>query len=182
MSSIIITVDDEYIQFESCNLYRVPYSAYTDGTFTILQGSSATVRQCVVDNDNQYVNTLRSINRFVKNEAGYVLLTDNTIVANLPNKVRNQVLKYSVIYGGYQVSIAALDVNITNGVIAFQGCNVNLIPYNLSQNSTISFGSVSSTKIFCPNDVDAFYINAITSSKTVLVLPEGYAFIDERGI
>lgn len=160
----------------------MPYSAYSDGTFTILQGSSSTVRQCVVDNDSQYISTLRSINRFVKSEGGYVLLTDNTIVANLPNKLRNQIVKYSVIYGGYQVAIAGIDATVANGVISFQGCNSISIPYILSQNATISFGSVTSTKIYCPADVDGYYTTAITASKTVQALPDGYALIDERGI
>lgn len=76
-------------------------------------------------------------------------------------------MKYSIIYGGYQVSIDGLDGNVANSVISFKGCNSVSIPYTLIQNGSISFGQAISTKIFCENDVDSYYTTAITASKTV---------------
>lgn len=42
--AIILIFDEDYIQFESCNLNKIPYTAYTDGTLTLLSGASATQR------------------------------------------------------------------------------------------------------------------------------------------
>lgn len=42
LSSIIIKFDDEYLEFEGCNIHRLPYAAYSDGVFCLLQGGSST--------------------------------------------------------------------------------------------------------------------------------------------
>jgi len=101
LANIIVNFDDSYLNFEGCNVQRIPYAAYSDGVFCLLQGGSSTFRQCVMDNDAGYISTLSRVNRYVRNGDGYILYSDNLIIGNLVVRVRNQIVNYNVINGGY---------------------------------------------------------------------------------
>ena len=60
----LFTFDDDYIQFEGCNVNRLPYAAYNDGVFVLLQGGSSTLRYCQVDYDGAYVQILSKTTRY----------------------------------------------------------------------------------------------------------------------
>ncbi len=55
LSAVIATIDEDYIQFEGCNIHRFPYAAYSDNLFVLLQGGSSTERACLYDNDARYI-------------------------------------------------------------------------------------------------------------------------------
>lgn len=182
LGTIILTIDDDYIQFESCNLNRIPYAAFTDGIFTILQGGSSTLRECALNNDNAYINILRSINRYQKTDGGYVLLNNNNIIANLPNRVRNQIVRYNIINGGYQFDITGLDATVDDAKISFRGCNSVSIPFTIYKNNRVQFGNAISTRIFCERDVDPIYVKAITSAKVFQQTKDGFSLLNEKGL
>lgn len=164
LTNIIVNFDDSYLNFEGCNVQRIPYAAYSDGIFCLLQGGSSTFRQCIIDNDAEYISALSRVNRYVKNADGFVLMSDNEVVGNLVVRVRNQIVNYNVINGGYEFQIPGLEVSVTDGRISFQGCNSVSIPFTLSNTGSITFGAAISTKIFCKNDVDQYYVQSITAS------------------
>lgn len=90
LPTLVITLDDGYIQFEGCNVQRLPYAAYTDAVFCLLSGGSSTKRTCLIDNDQNYINLLSQSSRFVKVDTGYQLFDQSSnLVATLDNKVRN---------------------------------------------------------------------------------------------
>ncbi len=64
LPAIIVTFDDSYLQFEGCNIQRIPYAVFTDGIFVLLQGGSSTERQCLIDNDAAYISLLRSVRKY----------------------------------------------------------------------------------------------------------------------
>lgn len=164
LTNIIVNFDDSYLNFEGCNVQRIPYAAYSDGVFCLLTGGSSTFRQCIMDNDEGYISALSRVNRYVRNGDGFVLYSDNVVVGNLVVRVRNQIVNYNVINGGYEFQIPGLEVSVADGRISFQGCNSISIPFTLSPSGSITFGAVISTKIFCQNDVDQYYVQSITVS------------------
>ena len=85
----IFTFDDDYIQFEGCNVNRLPYATYNDGVFCLLQGGSSTLRYCQVDYDGAYIQILSKTTRYQKTANGYDLYDQDQLVARLEKKVRN---------------------------------------------------------------------------------------------
>lgn len=120
-------------------------------------------------------------NRWVKSDAGFDLYDQDRLVAKLEQKTRNKLVKYSIINGGYQLEIKAVDVSVSQGTIAFNaGCNSVSIPYQL-YNGQISFGNPIQTLIFCDNDYDSVYVSAIRRGVTLKQIPEGFALVDVNG-
>jgi hypothetical protein len=85
----LFTFDDDYIRFEGCNVNRLPYAAYSDGVFVLLQGGSSTLRYCQVDYDGAYVQILSKTTRYQKTTTGYDLYSQDQLLARLEKKVRN---------------------------------------------------------------------------------------------
>lgn len=178
----IFNFDDDNLEFEGCNFQRLPYAAYTDGVFCLLQGGSSTLRYCKVDYDGAYIQLLTQASRFQKTEAGYDLYDQDRLVAKLEKKIRNQVVKYSVIYGGYQLEIKGVDVLVSQNTISFNaGCNSVSISYQV-YNGAISFGPATSTLKYCDKDVDSIYVNAITRAVSLKKITEGFALLDAYGV
>jgi hypothetical protein len=73
LPTIIINFDESYLQFEGCNIQRIPYAVFTDGLFVLLQGGSSTERQCLIDNDAAYIALLQSVRKYTKTDSGYGL-------------------------------------------------------------------------------------------------------------
>jgi len=92
---------------------------------------------------------LKNINRFVRSETGYVLYQNERSVANINFRIRNQVVTYNVINGGYQVEIPGIEAIVAEDRITFRGCNSVSISYKLGQDGAITFGQAISTLIFC---------------------------------
>lgn len=177
---IFIKVDDEYIEFDGCNINRIPYAVYTDGVFVVLEGAASTKRACAIDRDLEYKQLIKSANKFKKSDTGYVLLQNENAVANANLKIRNQIVKYNILNGGYQIEVVGIDASISDTEISFQGCNTVSIPYKLLAYGGIEFGAPVSTKIFCDRDVDPFYIKAITSAKNIKETAQGYTLVDGK--
>lgn len=103
-------------------------------------------------------------------------------MARLEKKVRNQIVRYSVIYGGYQLELKGVDVRVSQTTISFNaGCNSVSIPYQ-TYNGAITFGNAISTLIFCDKDVDSIYVDAITRAVTLKQISEGFALLDAYGV
>ncbi len=67
----------------------MPYAAYSDGVFVLLQGGSSTLRYCQVDYDGAYVQILSKTTRYQKTPTGYDLYSQDQLLARLEKKVRN---------------------------------------------------------------------------------------------
>lgn len=102
-----------------------------------------------MDRDQDIIRVLKYINRFIKSETGYILHQNEKAIANINYKIRNQVVTYNVINGGYQVEIPGIEAIVNEDRITFRGCNSVSISYKLGQNGAITFGQAISTLIFC---------------------------------
>ena len=82
-------------------------------------------------------------------------------------KIRNQIVKYNAISGGYQLDIQGVDGTVTDNYINFEGCNQISIPYKINTDNTTQFGDpVVSTNV-CSRNADGYYINGILKAKKI---------------
>lgn len=135
----------------------------------------------MINNDQQYINVLATVNRYQQITDGYELYNGNQLVARLVVRVRNQVVTYNVINGGYEFQIPGLEVSVTDNQINFQGCNHVSIPFTLNRNGQIFFGNAISTEMFCQNDVDQYYIQSIVASVQLKQVSDGFILVDVNG-
>lgn len=181
LPTLVISLDDGFIQFEGCNVQRIPYAAYTDGVFCLLSGGSSTRRTCPIDNDQNYISLLSQSSRFVKVSNGYQLLDqNNNLIATLENKVRNEIVLYKVINGGYQLEVQGIDAEVSHSTISFSGCNSVSIPYRLN-GKDILFGSATTTLVYCDQDTDGIYVKAITNGRRLIKVADGFSLVDAYG-
>ena len=68
--------DENHFIVEGCNIHRLPYTAYDDGSLEILPGAS-TRRFCVLDEDSEFIQKLLRSNIFDIVDTGYHLYEDN---------------------------------------------------------------------------------------------------------
>lgn len=135
-----------------------------------------------MNRDSDIIRALKYINRFSKSELGYVLYQNERAVANINYKIRNQVVTYNVINGGYQVEIPGIDAIVADSQISFRGCNSVSISYQLGQNGAIKIGQAIATSLFCDLDSDSVYTNAISTGVQLKQIPEGFVLVDARGV
>lgn len=72
-------------------------------------------------------------------------------------------------------------MSVADGRISFQGCNSISIPFTLSNSGYVTFGAAISTRVFCQNDVDQYYVQSITASTQLKQVKEGYVLVDRNG-
>lgn len=91
---VIVQFDDSYIQFEGCNIVRIPYVAYKDGLFNLLDGGSSTNRTCIINNDQIYLKALVSTKIYNKTASGYIFsINEEQQLISLVTNVRNNLVK-----------------------------------------------------------------------------------------
>lgn len=180
LSTLIITIDDQFIRFEGCNLVTLPYVAYDDGTFAILDGGSLTQRACDVNDDDKYIAFFRTVNRYQRGSGALTFFQDGKSVATLTTKLTQDNVK--PITGTFGIELNGLDATVKDGNIILIGCNTHTIPFTVDANGFVTFGDIASTRVACPNSDDDVYLKAITTSKTFVQTPEGVSFIGADGI
>lgn len=102
-------------------------------------------------------------------------------LANIQLKIRNVLVKYNIINGGYQIDLPGLDATVSDTSITFNGCNVATIPYKMSSTGDIDVGAIVTTLMACDKNVDSYYLNAIKKAKKVKEIAEGFVFVDQKG-
>lgn len=78
-----------------------------------------------------------------------MLLQNQEVLGNMNWKIRNQVVKYNMINGGYQIEVGGLMGTITDSLITLKGCNTMTTNYNLQQDGSISFSNTATTQYIC---------------------------------
>lgn len=113
---VVFVIDDSYVEFEGCNVCRLPYVAYTDGRFNILDGGAITKRSCQFDFDDRYISVLRRLNRFRRDNTNVVFLTDDKPVATLAVKV-DQTVDTKEFIGTYNTELSGLRAVVKSNTI-----------------------------------------------------------------
>lgn len=179
---IVTTFDDEYLTFQGCNFVSLPYTAYDDGSFIILDGGSVTQKLCDIDNDDKYISFFRSVNRIDRKDGIVIFVQDNKPIANLTTSKVIQDAQSKSIAGTYSLDLSGLTVTVKNNNIYLEGCNSHTISFKSDSDGNVTFGSVSSTKKGCKNNNDNVYVKAITSCKKIVKQTDGMSFVGADGI
>lgn len=85
-----------------------------------------------------------------------------------------------MINGGYQLEVQGIDADVSQSYISFSGCNSVSIPYRLAGND-ISFGSATTTLVYCDQDTDGIYVKAITNGRRLIKVADGFSLVDAYG-
>lgn len=147
--------------------------------FSLLEGGSSTRRACLIDNDAEYIRIIKQINRWRREDNGFSLYDGDRLIASFVNKIRNQIVRYNVISGGYELQVPGLEANVADGRISFFGCNSVSIPFKFLGNGDVEFGNAVTTLVYCENDVDSYYTKAILGGKRFKQVADGFVLVDQ---
>ncbi len=153
-----------------CNSQSANYKAFSNGSLQINQFIS-TLKFCPNDNDRAYTNALTQSMSFVRNSENSLTFRNvkgENVITLTPfvNRPKDVVFSNTYKPNLNDDSDLLIRFDSSNKVNIINGCNSQSGTYKASDDGSISFGVFISTRMFCQNDKDSVYTNALTNSAT----------------
>jgi hypothetical protein len=140
-----------------------------------------TNRQCLVNYDSDYLNSLTRSVSFIKS-LNQITFRDSSNITTIVLNIVPPVFKVNL-SGIYSSNIAPnVYFSFTQNEVSILGeCNVHKASYDAFTNGTIIFGNFTSTNKPCTNDKDSVYVNSLRNSKSFSRNKDTITFTNVKG-